>query len=98
MGWPLSFQLAAIVLCLLGACFVKAVLMVLGHSLRTQIRKHDIIAEARRRRQAYLDAVAQRAARVSGVDPEDLDPSQFNVDIVEEQQHEAHDASRRAAA
>jgi len=86
MGWPLSYQLAAIVLCLLGACFVHAVLSVLGHSLRTQVRKHDIIADARRRRQAYLDAVAQRAARISGVDPDDLDPGQFNVDIVDDEE------------
>ncbi len=89
MGIPLSYQLAAIVLILLGGCFTHAVLSVLGHSLRTQVRKHDIIAGARRRRLEYLNAVAQRAARVSGVDPQDLDPSHFNVDIVEDDEGEA---------
>lgn len=90
-------QLAAAVLVVIGACFVYATLAVLGHRLSTQLRKHDIIADARRRRLEYLNAVAKRAARVAGSDPGEVDMGQFNVDIVDDEDEQPAQAMRDAA-
>ncbi len=84
MGLTTAQQIAILTVLIMGYGLVHMVLLLLGHRLKTSIRRHDIIAGARRRRQEYLQAVAVRAAQVAGADLDGMDPGQFNVDIVDD--------------
>jgi len=87
MGTDVSQTAAWVTVAVLTYAMVHATAVLLAHRIKTQVRRHDLIAEARRRRLEYLQAVADRAAQVSGdvtIEDADQDPGDFNVDIVDD--------------
>jgi len=87
MGNDIGQTVAWVTVAVLGYALVHAMAVLLAHRIKTQVRRHDLIAEARRRRLEYIQAVADRAARVSGdvtIEDADEDPGDFNVGIVDD--------------
>jgi hypothetical protein len=78
MPEPMLFQM--VLLGGLAFVLVTMVLYTLAVQFKQATARHDLIYEARRRRQAYLDSVA---ARQGGGE---IDDEVYNVDIVDDEE------------
>jgi hypothetical protein len=57
---PTIWHITVAVLALLGYMLVNCTLSTLAARVRQQRRRHDLIVESRRRRQEYVDSIADR--------------------------------------